>query len=243
MVYYNVHAAASRKSLNVKKCVSKERKGIICAIDCNINIKIAREKMLVAELYDGITKDWPQFQLNKKAVRHTLSANCFFYSGRSWPEWSCSLLVGTFSVRSYVQQRGLPSAGSQTLVQHKERQMVKRQEKRLNSSQNATSNTTESVCSSIPYTTTFTSQQLHQLQCQIQLYQQLHHHIWKPQQAHYNKCQQDFTYQEHQISQQPHQHYLFDNNQYIELHQSHMRSEPDYHTLQQLHHYTVVLCS
>ena len=199
--------------------------------------------MLVAKKYDSIAKNWPQFPLNKKAVRHTLSANCFFVQNGLGPNsrvhyWSIhSACVAMFRRGDFRRRE------AKRIVQHKEREMVKRQKKTLNNSQIATSNTTESVCSSMPYTTAFTSQQLHQLQCQIQLYQQLHHHIWKPQQVHYNKCQQDFTYQEHQISQQPHQHYLFDNNQYIELHQSHMRSEPDYHTLQQLHHYTVVLCS
>ena len=185
------------------------------------------KRLLVAELYDGIAKDWPQFPLNKKAVRHTLSANCFFVQNGLGPNsrvhyWSVhSACIAMFRRGDFRRRE------AKRLVQHKERE---RQDKTMNScqtnSENISGKPEDYKDSGIQpqditaHDTSFSPQQLHQLQCQIQFYQQLQHQVQKPQQLHYNQCQQEFTYQEHQISQQPHQHYLFDKNPNIELHQS-----------------------
>ena len=188
------------------------------------------KRLLVPELYDGIAKDWPQFLLNKKAVRHTLSANCFFVQNGLGPNsrvnyWSVhSACVAMFRKGDFRRRE------AKRLVQRQERE---RQDKTMNSCQNNSENfsgISEDYKDSgiqpqdayVAHNTIFSPQQLHQLQCQIQFYQQLQHQVQKPQQLHYNQCQQEFTYQEHQISQQPHQHDLFVNNPNIELQQSFM---------------------
>ena len=152
-------------------------------------------KMLVSEIYDSIAKNWPQFPLNKNAVRHNLSANCFFVRNGLGPNgrvhyWSVhSACVAMFSKGDFRRRE------ARRVVQHKERE---HQDKTINSCQTNSENISgksedykdsgiQSQDTYAAHNTTFSPQQLQQLQWQLQFYQQLQHQVQKPQHFHYNQ--------------------------------------------------------